>query len=130
MGIKVLDFSLGFGKELWSKKKNETKYSIRLIPLGGFVRMLGEENEVEDEMAFNKAPVWKRFLIVLAGPVINIVFGLILFWILASIYNKNAYEGLIVTKRYLELLFKGIVNLFNGRSKKCRFSSDQLEFQQ
>ena len=116
-GVKVLDFSLGFGKELWSKQTEETKYSIRLIPLGGYVRMLGEEEAVDDERAFNNASVWKRLAIVLAGPIINIVFGLILFWILASIYNKNLYHGLIVTKNYIVLLFKGIASLFTGGAK-------------
>lgn len=64
--VKVLEFSIGFGKELWSKQGKETKYTIRLIPLGGFCRMLGEENQSDEEGAFNKAPVWKRLLIVAA----------------------------------------------------------------
>ena len=116
-GVKVLDFSLGFGKELWSKQGKETRYSIRLIPLGGYVRMLGEEEAVDDERAFNNASVWKRLLIVLAGPIINILFGLVLFWILASIYNKNLYHGLIVTKNYIVLLFQSIASLFTGGAK-------------
>ena len=116
-GVKVLDFSLGFGKEIWSKQGEETKYAIRAIPLGGYVRMLGEEKSVDDERAFNNAPVWKRLLIVLAGPIINIIFGLTLFWILASIYNKDAYQGLIVTKRYIILLFQSIGKLFTGNTK-------------
>ena len=76
--------------------------------------MLGEESEVEDDRAFNKASVWKRLAIVFAGPIMNIGFGLILFWILASIYNKNAYYGLIVTKNYIVLMGKAIVGLFTG----------------
>lgn len=76
--------------------------------------MLGEEEESEDERAFSNAPVWKRLLIVLAGPVINIFFGLLLFWILASIYNKNIYHGFIVTKRYVFILFQSIAGLFTG----------------
>lgn len=116
-GVKVLEFSLGFGKVIWSKSSTETKYSIRCVPLGGFVRMLGEETAVEDERAFNNASVWKRLAIVLAGPIINIFFGLILFWILASIYNKNAYYGLLATKRYVVMLFQAIAGLFTGASK-------------
>lgn len=118
-GVKVLDFSLGFGKEIWSKQGKETKYAIRSVPLGGYVRMLGEEEAVDDERAFNNASVWKRLLIVLAGPVINITFGLLLFWILASIYNKNIYQGFLVTKRYLVLLFQGIARLFTGGAKEA-----------
>jgi len=79
--------------------------------------MLGEEEAVEDERAFNKASVWKRLAIVFAGPIINIFFGLVLFWILASVYNKNAYYGLIVTKNYIVLLFQAIAGLFTGGLK-------------
>lgn len=79
--------------------------------------MLGEEEDSEDERAFNNISVWKRLLIVLAGPLINILFGLGLFWILASIYNKDIYKGLVVTKNYIVLLFKGIASLFSGGAK-------------
>lgn len=129
-GVKVLDFSLGFGKEIWSKQGKETKYSIRMIPLGGYVRMLGEEAAVDDERAFNKAPIWKRLLIVFAGPIINIAFGLFVFWILASLYNHNAYQGLVVTKRYIILLFQSIGSLFGGRNEGSRTCSDLWAFPQ
>ena len=82
--------------------------------------MLGEEEESDDERAFNNISVWKRLLIVFAGPFINITFGLFLFWILASIYNKNMYEGLIVTKNYIIILFKSIGSLFGGGVKQAR----------
>ena len=116
-GVKVLEFSLGFGKKIWSKKGEETEYFIRMIPLGGYVRMLGEEEDVEDERAFKNVSCWKRLAIVFAGPIINIFFGLLLFWVLASIYNKSPYAGLIVTKRYLAMLFQSIVGLFSGKAK-------------
>lgn len=119
MGIKVLEFSIGFGKKIWTKQGKETQYNIRRIPLGGFVRMLGEEEEIDDERSFSNAPVWKRLLVVLAGPVINIFFGLLLFWILASIYNQNAYHGLIVTKRYISAMAQGIVGLFKGGAREA-----------
>ncbi len=118
-GVKVLEFSIGFGKSFWTKQTEETKYSVRMIPLGGYVRMLGEEEASDDKRAFGNMPVWKRLLIVLAGPAINIVFGLLLFWILASIYNKNLYHGLIVTKRYIVMLFQGIASLFTGGAKEA-----------
>ena len=102
-----------------TKQTEETKYSVRMIPLGGYVRMLGEEEASDDKRAFGNMPVWKRLLIVLAGPAINIVFGLLLFWILASIYNKNLYHGLIVTKRYIVMLFQGIASLFTGGAKEA-----------
>lgn len=119
MGVKVLEFSLGFGKKIWSKQGKETEYNIRRIPLGGFVRMLGENEEVDDERAFQNASVGKRLLIVFAGPVINIVFGLFLFWILASLYNHNAYYGWIVMKRYVVAMAQGIGSLFTGGAKEA-----------
>lgn len=118
-GVKVLEFSIGFGKKLYSKRSKETEYVVRLIPLGGYVRMLGEEEATDDENSFNNASVWKRLAIVLAGPIINIVFGLLLFWILASIYNKNIYHGLIVTKNYIVLLFESIIGLFTGGAQEA-----------
>lgn len=115
-GVNVLEFSIGFGKKIYSKKIKETDYSIRIIPLGGYVRMLGEEENVDDERAFNNMPLWKRFLIVLAGPIVNIVFGLFVFWILASIYNHSLYSGLIVLKNYIVLLGKSFIGLFSNSS--------------
>ena len=57
--IKVLEFSIFMGPKLFSWGKGETKYSIRAIPMGGFVRMEGEEEDSDDERAFNKKPAWK-----------------------------------------------------------------------
>lgn len=113
--VKVLEFSIGFGKQIWSKQGKETKYTLRMIPLGGFVNMLGEQEPSEEERSFNKASVWKRLSIVLAGAIVNIVFGLIVFWILASIYNKNIYHGLIVTKRYILSMGQSLIMLFTGK---------------
>ena len=81
--------------------------------------MLGETEEIDDDRAFSNVSVWKRLLIVLAGPIINILFGLILFWALASIYNKNMYQGLIITKNYIVLLFQSIASLFTGGAKEA-----------
>jgi RIP metalloprotease RseP len=116
--VKVLEFSIGFGKELFSKQGKETKYTIRLIPLGGYCRMLGEEEAVDDERAFNKASIGKRLLIVFAGAFVNITFGLITFYILASIYNKSMYDGLIVTKRYIVSIGQSLIVLFKGKAQE------------
>ena len=86
LGVKVLRFSIGFGKVIWAKKgkdEDEVEYALSLIPLGGYVKMLDErEGEVdpsERHRAFNLQPVWKRFLIVLAGPVFNFIFAIFAF---------------------------------------------------
>ena len=87
LGIKVLRFSIGFGKALWSKKgKSGTEYVIAAIPLGGYVKMLDEaEGEVSPEdlkFTFNRKPVWIRALVVLAGPVFNLIFAVFAYWLM------------------------------------------------
>ena len=88
LGVKVLVYSIGFGPTLfkWTSKKSAIQYQLSALPLGGYVKMLDErEGNVSAEdlpYAFNRQPVWKRFAIVAAGPVINLIFAVILFWIL------------------------------------------------
>jgi regulator of sigma E protease len=85
-GVRVLRFSVGFGRPLWSRVGNDgTKYQVAMIPLGGYVLFLDErEQEVapaERERAFNRKPAWQRILVVLAGPAANFVLCIALFWI-------------------------------------------------
>ena len=77
-GIKVLRFSVGFGKPLWSRRgRDGTEFAIAAIPLGGYVKML-DEREVhvpaaEQHLAFNNKSVWQRIAVVAAGPLANLV---------------------------------------------------------
>ena len=82
--IRVNEFAIGFGPTIWKKQGKETKYALRLIPLGGFVNMLGEEERSEEEGSFSKASITKRIAVVLAGGVVNIIFGLLVYFILVS----------------------------------------------
>ena len=68
-GVKVNEFAIGMGPTLisWKSKKYDTKYALRLLPIGGFVSMEGEDEESDDENAFNKKPKWKRAIILAAG---------------------------------------------------------------
>ena len=92
LGVKVLKFSVGFGKPLWSKTAgpDDTEYAIAAIPLGGYVKMLDENEEEaaipEHELprAFNRQALWKRTLIVLAGPMFNFIFAIVAYWIVFS----------------------------------------------
>jgi len=80
-GIKVHEFSLGFGPKLLTISTEETSYNLRIIPLGGFVRMAGmdpEEENYEDERGFNKKPVLHRIGVILAGPLMNITMAVLL----------------------------------------------------
>lgn len=82
--VKVNEFALGFGPTIWKKQGKETKYALRLIPLGGFVSMEGEDEKSEHERAFSKASISKRIAIVAAGATVNIIFGLIIYFCLSS----------------------------------------------
>lgn len=82
--VKVNEFAIGFGPTIWKKKKGETLYALRLIPLGGFVSMEGEEERSDNEGSFSKASIPKRIAIVLAGGMVNIIFGLLVYFVLVS----------------------------------------------
>ncbi|HZW24846.1 MAG TPA: RIP metalloprotease RseP [Gallionella sp.] len=86
-GVKVLRFSVGFGKVLYSKRAADgTEWAVSAIPLGGYVKMLDErEGEVapeELEQAFNRKPVLQRMAIVVAGPLSNFLLAIVLYWAL------------------------------------------------
>ncbi len=79
-GVAVKEFAVGMGPTVfsWHSKKYDTKYGLRLLPIGGFVSMVGEDEESEDSSAFCNKPVWKRMIIVSAGAVMNLLLGFIL----------------------------------------------------
>ena len=89
LGVKVLRYSIGFGKPLWIKRAgpDQTEYVIAALPFGGFVRMLDEREgdvaESEKHRAFNRQPIWKRFLIVFAGPAFNFLLAIFIYWIIS-----------------------------------------------
>lgn len=91
LGVKVLRYSIGFGKPIWRKiaGPDKTEYVVAAIPLGGYVKMLdereGEVPEADKHRAFNRQKVWKRFAIVLAGPFFNLMFGVLAFLLVALI---------------------------------------------
>lgn len=86
-GVRVLKFSLGFGPKLAGKVIGETEYVISAFPLGGFVKMFGEnpdEQKIAPEdkdRSFAHKPVWQRFMVVLAGPLFNLGFAVVLFFL-------------------------------------------------
>jgi len=83
-GVRVEEFSLGFGPQLFAKKIGDTKYSLSLIPLGGYVKMAGDtlsECKGSSDEYFSKAP-GKRFQIIFCGPFLNYVLGFLFFWII------------------------------------------------
>lgn len=112
--IKVNEFAIGFGPTIFTKEKGETKYALRLIPLGGFVSMEGEEERSEKEGSFSMASIPKRIAIVAAGGLVNIIFGVLLYYIISSIAFNSMYLGLIDTKDFIFSIFDSIRLLFTG----------------
>lgn len=82
--VRVNEFSLFMGPKLFSFQKGETLYSLRLIPLGGYVKMEGEEEASEDDRAYNKKPIGVRAAIIAAGPLMNILTALVFAFIIIS----------------------------------------------
>ncbi len=82
--VSVKEFAIGMGPKLFTKisKKSGIAYSLRLLPIGGFVSMEGEDEESDDPNAFNKKPVWQRIIIVAAGALVNIIVGILVMSIL------------------------------------------------
>jgi len=76
--ITVHEFALGMGPTIFHFTKGETKYALRLFPIGGFVSMEGEDGESEAEGAFNNKPVWKRIIVIVAGATMNLLLGFLI----------------------------------------------------
>ncbi len=86
-GVKVNEFSIGMGPKILSKTVGDTDYSLRLLPIGGFVAMEGEDEESNDEHSFMACPVWKRIIITAAGAIMNLILGFAVIVILTSGQN-------------------------------------------
>ena len=84
--VTVYEFAIGMGPKILShtSKKTGIAYSLRLLPYGGFVSMAGEDEESDDPNAFNKKPVWQRFIITAAGATVNLVAGILVMGILVA----------------------------------------------
>ena len=86
--IKVNKFAIGMGPKLIKFTKGETEYSLRLLPIGGFCAMEGEDESSDDKRAFNNKAVWQRMLVVVAGAVMNVFLGFVLLIILTCMLTK------------------------------------------
>lgn len=88
-GVLVNEFSIGMGPTIYSKKKNETLYSIRALPLGGFVSLDGEEEQSENVRSFHNAPLHKRALIIVSGALMNFILGFLVLLLLVGVRGKE-----------------------------------------
>jgi len=92
VGIKAEEFSIGMGTKIYQYKGKETTYSLRLLPIGGYVKFVGEDAESDDPRAFSNAKVWKRFIVLISGAGMNFILGVLLFAILfmfVGIYESS-----------------------------------------
>ena len=111
-GVGVKEFAIGMGPKLfsWRSKKYDTVYGLRALPIGGFVSMVGEDEESDDEAAFCNKPVWKRMMIVLAGAAMNLLLGFLLMAIIVCAQEAplktttigGFYEG-ATSNQYLQV---------------------------
>jgi regulator of sigma E protease len=92
-GVKVLEFALGMGPKLFGFKTKETLYSLRAFPIGGYVKMLGEDGESSDPRAFCNQTPWKRLAIIVAGAFMNFVIAVVLFTLV--FFNTGTLKPII-----------------------------------
>ena len=111
-GVKVNEFAIGMGPTIFKKQGKETKYALRLFPIGGFVSMEGEEEESEDSRAFCNQKTWKRMIIIAAGATLNIILGIIIcFFLVGSEELVGTKRNLTKTDMYDRLLVYAVFNL-------------------
>lgn len=123
--VKVNEFAIGFGPVIWKYQGKETRYALRAIPLGGFCNMEGEEERSEVSGSFSKASIPRRIAIVAAGATVNIIFGIIVYFILMScigmyvgtedtFVNHIKFAGRETGQLFVSL-FDSLKQLFTGK---------------
>lgn len=106
--VRVDEFAVGFGPTLFKFQKGETKYALRLIPLGGFCAMGGEEESGDDPTFLCNKPVWQRAIIMAAGAVFNLILGLIFMVILVAV------QGQAITSTTVARFYDGALSCQTG----------------
>ena len=125
--VKVNEFAIGFGPVIWKKQGTETKYALRLIPIGGFVSMEGENEKSNNKRAFSNVSIPKRLAIVVAGASVNILFGIIVYFILMSssgyyvlgiqgedTFINHIMVGINETSKFLSEIGDSLKQIFTG----------------
>lgn len=101
LGFKILDFSLGFGPKLIGFRRGETNYALRAIPFGGSCQFDGEDEEAGKPGDFNSHPVWKRLIVIFAGPLMNIITAFLVAVIMMLCLPVSEYRQDPATGEYL-----------------------------
>ena len=129
--VRVNEFAIGFGPTIWKKQGKETKYALRLIPLGGFCSMEGEEERSEKQDSFSQASIPKRIAIVAAGAIVNIIFGLAVYFILMStenVYITNKIDSVLdgYIAEEINLQQNDIIVELNGKKIKNKYDLNKV----
>lgn len=139
-GVKVHEFALGMGPKLFNVRKGETEYTLRLLPIGGYVKMEGEDEDSDDARSFGKRPGLIKIAIVAAGAFMNFVLALVVFIIYS--YNVGTYTttidivaddmpakeaGIMSGDKIVEINDKKIENWTNVTDEISNFNGEKLE---
>lgn len=114
--VRVNEFAIGFGPIIWEKQGKKTKYALRLIPLGGFVSMEGEDEHSEEADSFTKASIPKRIAIVAAGGFVNIIFAILVYIVLLSFMTGSFTTAISYTGDFAFSMIESLKILFSGNA--------------
>ncbi len=112
--VKVNEFALGMGPTILKKQGKETKYALRLFPIGGFVSMEGEDEDSEDEGAFCNKKLWQKMIIVAAGAINNIILGVLICILIVAGVGSKQEETLVGTNTISQFYENAVSNGENG----------------
>jgi regulator of sigma E protease len=145
-GVKVEEFALGFGKKLWCfSDKNNTEWQIRLIPIGGYVKMFGDEspdsrpnvdliNSMTDEekkVSFLHKKIWQKFLIIFAGPLFNFLFSIMILTLIFSLFGQlkvlTVVDGIVDNSIAQEIGMQVGDRIIEINDKKVTYFSDVMK---
>lgn len=103
VGVDVLEFAVGMGPAIFKKQGKNTLYSVRIFPIGGYCKLDGEDGESANAGAFCNQKLWKRFLVVSAGAILNLILGFVLFTIVVGMMGpfKSNTVGKVDERSYL-----------------------------
>lgn len=104
LDFKILEYAIGFGPVIFKKQNGETQYAVRAVPLGGFCKFEGDDEESSDPRAFSNQAVWKRILVVVAGGIFNVILGFLVFVVMLptlSPMQTNEIQS-VVPNSYIE----------------------------
>jgi len=122
--IHVDEFALGMGPRVFQRERGGTIYSLRPIPIGGFCKMEGEDEESDNPRAFNNRPVPARALVLLSGSLFNVLAAIIALWLLIffaysdhsfSAFFESFWRGILATGKITEMMYHVIGQLFTGQ---------------